>query len=183
LRRFDTSKDDRSKRKAAIMKTAIWVVLAAVLFGAAGFYGGVTYQKTQAPSGFAGRAGGFGGAAGFAGGAAGGAGRSNAANVATGTVIAADAQSITIKTADGGSKTVFVSAQTEISKQQVLTASDIKVGDQVAAFGTAANGGVDARMVQIVPPGGSFRFGGLGGGTRGGGAAGGGTGGSSSTGQ
>ena len=161
------------------MKTAIWVVLAAVLFGAAGFWGGVTYQKTQATSGFAGRAGGAGGF----GGAAGGAGRSNAANVATGTVLSQDAQSVTVKTADGGSKTVFISAQTEISKQTVLTATDIKVGDQVAAFGTAANGGIDARMVQIVPPGGSFRFGGFGGGTRGAGGAPGGPGGSNSTGQ
>jgi len=165
------------------MKTAIWVVLAAVLFGAAGFWGGVTYQKTQATSGFAGRAGGAGGF----GGAAGGAGRSNAANVATGTVLSQDAQSVTVKTADGGSKTVFISAQTEISKQTVLTATDIKVGDQVAAFGTAANGGIDARMVQIVPPGGSFRFGGFGGGARGAGGAqggpGGGAGGSNSTGQ
>jgi len=167
------------------MKTAIWVVLAAVLFGAAGFWGGVTYQKTQATSGFAGRAGGFGG--GGAGFGAGGAGRSNAANVATGTVLSQDAQSVTVKTADGGSKTVFISAQTEISKQTVLTATDIKVGDQVAAFGTAANGGIDARMVQIVPPGGSFRFGGFGGGARGAGGAqggpGGGAGGSNSTGQ
>jgi len=161
------------------MRTAIWVVLAAVLFGAAGFWGGVTYQKTQATSGFAGRAGGAGGF----GGAAGGAGRSNAANVATGTVLSQDAQSVTVKTADGGSKTVFISAQTEISKQTVLTATDIKVGDQVAAFGTAANGGIDARMVQIVPPGGSFRFGGFGGGARGAGGAQGGPGGSSSTGQ
>ena len=165
------------------MKTAIWVVLAAVLFGAAGFWGGVTYQKTQATSGFAGRAGGAGGF----GGAAGGGGRSNAANVATGTVLSQDAQSVTVKTADGGSKTVFISAQTEISKQTVLTATDIKVGDQVAAFGTAANGGIDARMVQIVPPGGSFRFGGFGGGARGAGGAqggpGGGAGGSNSTGQ
>ena len=166
------------------MKTAIWVVLAAVLFGAAGFWGGVTYQKTQATSGFAGGPGGFSRGAGFA---AGGAGRSNAANVATGTVLSQDAQSVTVKTADGGSKTVFISAQTEISKQTVLTATDIKVGDQVAAFGTAANGGIDARMVQIVPPGGSFRFGGFGGGARGAGGAqggpGGGAGGSNSTGQ
>ena len=152
------------------MKTAIWVVLAAVLFGAAGFYGGGTYQKSQATSGFAGRFGG--GAGGFGGaGGAGGAARSGA-NITTGTVIAADAQSITVKSASGGSKTLFISAQTEVSKQQVLTATDVKVGDQVAAFGTAANGGIDARMVQIVPPGGSFRFGGFGG-PRGGGAAGG----------
>jgi hypothetical protein len=139
------------------MKTVIWAVLAAILAGALGFFGGVTYQKAQAPAGFAGG----GGGRNFAG--QGGAGR-NGANVTTGSVLAVDAQSITVKSADGGSKTVFVSAQTEVSKQEVLKATDIKVGDQVAAFGQAANGGIDARMVQIVPPGGSFRFGGFGGG-------------------
>ena len=157
--------------------TIIWVVLAAVLFGAVGFYGGVTYQKSQAPSGFAGRAGGFPGA----GGAGGAGGLRNSANIATGTVISQDASSITVKTASGGSKTVYVSAQTNVSKQQVLTVTDIKVGDQVAAFGQAANGGIDARSVQIVPPGGSFSFGGFGGGRGAGGAPGGGNGGGSST--
>jgi hypothetical protein len=156
------------------MKTVIWVVLAAVLFGAVGFYGGVTYQKAQAPAGFAGRFGGGQGAPGAPGGPGGaGGGFRNGGNVTTGTVLAADAQSITVKTADGGSKTVFVTSQTEVSKQQVLTPADIKVGDQVAAFGQAASGGIDARMVQIVPPGGSFRFGGSGLGGAGRGAAGG----------
>ena len=143
------------------MKTVVWFALAAVLFAALGFVGGVTYQKTQVSSGFASR---FGGGAGGFGGQGGPSGMRNSANVATGTVIAQDAQSITIKTADGGSKTVFVTSQTHVSKQQVLTASDIKVGDQVAAFGQAANGGIDARTVQIVPPGGSFGFGWFGGG-------------------
>lgn len=160
--------------------TVIWVVLAAVLFGAVGFYGGVTYQKSQGgASGFAGRAGGFGGGSASSGARAGG-------GVTTGTVIAQDATSITVKTADGGSKTVFVTAQTQVSKQQVLTPADVKVGDMVAAFGAVANGGIDARMVQVVPPGGSFRFGGFGGGRGFGGGGQGGAGaggGSSSSGQ
>ena len=95
----------------------------------------------------------------------------------TGTVIASDSQSITVKSADGSSKTIFVSAQTAVSKQEVLKPTDVKVGDQVGAFGQAATGGIDARMVQIIPPGGSFRFGGGGRGGLGGagGAAGGAT--------
>jgi hypothetical protein len=131
-------------------KTIIAAVLAAVLAGALGFFGGVTYQKSQTPTGRFG-ANGFnrqGGAAAMR------------ANVATGTVIAKDAASITVKSADGGSKTLFVSAQTEVSKQTVLKPSDIKVGDQVGAFGQAATGGITATMIQIIPPGGTFRFGG-----------------------
>jgi hypothetical protein len=139
-----------------MQKTIIAAVLAAVLAGALGFFGGVTYQKTQVPS-FGGRP----GAAGFS--RTGGGARDFAANVATGTVIAQDASSITVKSADGGSKTVFLSDQTEISKQQVLKPTDIKVGDQVGAFGQAATGGINATVLQIIPPGGTFRFGGAGG--------------------
>lgn len=161
------------------MKTVVWAVLAAVLAGALGFYGGVTYQKTQTPTFTRGAGqGGFGGFGGGQGGAAGGQGRGGAGRfgggITTGTVIAQDATSLTVKTAAGGSKTVFISSQTSVSKQQVLTPSDIKVGDQVAAIGQTANGGVDARVIQIVPPGGTFRFGGgFGGGGNGGGAPGG----------
>jgi hypothetical protein len=135
------------------MKNVIWIVLAAVLFGAVGFWGGVTYQKAQSPSSaFADRFG-----------TRGAIGARTQANVATGTVMALDATSVTIKTANSGSKTVFVSASTEISKQEVLKATDLKVGDQVGAFGDATNGGITARIIQIIPPGGSFRMGGFGG--------------------
>lgn len=149
------------------MKQVIWAILAAVLFGAVGFWGGVTYQKTQSPSFANGFAGGRFGPPGANGGR-------NAANVATGTVIAQDASSVTVRTASGGSKTVFFSATTDVSKQEVLKPADIKVGDAVGAFGEAANGGINARMIQIVPPGGSFRFGGMGG-PRGAGMGGGGS--------
>jgi len=143
-----------------MQKTLIAAVLAAVLAGALGFFGGVTYQKSQATS-FGGA--GFAGRGNFPRGAGG-------ANVATGTVIAQDASSITVKGGDGGSKTIFFSATTSVSKQQVLKPTDIKVGDEIGAFGQAANGGITATMIQIIPPGGTFRFGGGGRGFGGGGA-------------
>jgi threonine synthase len=119
------------------MKAIISAVLAAVLAGALGFYGGVTYQKSQTQSAVAGRASGQGG--GFAGGqgqnggaGAGGQGQNggagaggqrgfNRGNVTTGTILAVDATSITVKTADGGSKKVFLSANTRYTQQQQLT--------------------------------------------------------------
>lgn len=151
------------------MKTAIWALLAAVLAGALGFYGGVTYQKSQGPAAFAGRGSGqFGpGAAGQrdAGGMAGGQrGGRLAGSVATGTIMAQDATSITVKTADGGSKTAFISANTRYTQQQQLTAADLKVGDQVMAAGQPANAGIDARSITVVPAGSEFPFGGAGGG-------------------
>jgi hypothetical protein len=153
------------------MKTAIWAVLAAVLAGALGFYGGVTYQKTQTQAAFTARAGGQGGG-GSAGRGANDAPTGNgqrgftrqAGSLATGTILAQDAKSITVKTADGGSKTVFLSANTRYTQQQQLTAADLKVGDQVLAAGQPSSGGIDARSITVVPPGSDFRFGGPGGG-------------------
>jgi len=150
-----------------MIKTVIWAVLAAVLAGALGFFGGVTYQKSQAQSSFAG------GFSGQSGGGSNRAQRQGGANgprgfdrgsVATGTILAADASSITVKTADGGSKKVFISADTRMSSQQTLTAGGLKVGDQVMATGEAATGGITARSITVVPPGSDFRMGGFGGG-------------------
>ena len=158
------------------MKTVIAAVLAAVLAGALGFYGGVTYQKTQTQSAFAGRSGGQGSDGiprGMNGGSANGQRGFNrqAGSVATGTILAQDAKSITVKTADGGSKTVFLSTNTRYNQQQQLTAADLKVGTQVLAAGQPANGGIDARSITVVPAGSDFQLGGGGFGGPGGGGA------------
>ena len=153
------------------MKTVIWAVLAAVLAGALGFYGGVVYQKSQTQSAVSGRMGGQGGFPRMpretpAAPAARAGNRQRAfdrGGVATGTILSQNATSITIKTGDGGSKTVFVTTDTRVSKQDQLTAADLKVGDQVAAMGQSANGGIDARSITVVPPGSDFRLGGFGG--------------------
>jgi ABC-type transport system substrate-binding protein len=153
-----------------MMKTVITGVLAAVLAGALGFWGGVTYQKAQTPTLSAAGTGGNGSfqpPAGFDpsqmpnGGQGGQAGQNGArrfaGGVATGTVLSADSKTITIKVASGGSKTVYLSADTRISEQQTLATSDIKVGDNIAAMGQSSNGGITARSVQIVPEGSDFR--------------------------
>jgi hypothetical protein len=145
------------------MKTVIWAVLAALLAGAAGFYVGVTYQKNQSQAGIAGRVGGQNGAGQGGGGRASGNGQRGTSrmggSVTTGTILAQDATSITVKTSDGGSKKLFLSVQTRYSQQQQLTAADLKVGDQVLVTGQDASGGFDARTVTVVPPGSEFRFG------------------------
>lgn len=150
-------------------KTIVTGVLCAVLAGALGFWGGVTYQKNQTPAATAlrGQVGGnFQPPAGFdpsqmPGGPGGQNGQNGArrlaGNAATGTVLSADSKSITLKVASGGSKTVYVSSSTQISKQETLTVSAIKVGDSVMAVGESSNGGITARSVRIVPEGGDFR--------------------------
>ena len=147
------------------MKTVIAAVLAAVLAGAVGFYGGVTFQKGQATSGFSGMP----GRAGFAGrgngaarGAGGGFGGGGGA-ITTGTISASDANSITVKLASGGSKIIYADSNTRIARQDVLKLADLKAGDQVLATGSASNGVTTARQIQVIPPGGGFGYGGFGG--------------------
>ncbi len=155
-----------------MMKTVITGVLCAVLAGALGFWGGVTYQKNQTPTLASARGNGNSGPpAGFdpsqmpgggqMPGAGGQSGQNNArqfaGGLATGTVLAADSTSITLKIASGGSKTVYLNSDTRVSKQETLQPSDIKVGDNVAAMGQSTNGGITARSVQIVPEGSDFR--------------------------
>ena len=145
------------------MKTVLWVVLAAVLAGAVGFYGGVTYQKAQTPTftrgaGFAGGAGGPGGG-GFGGGSSAGGGQGGqgrrfaAGGIATGTVIAQDTSSVTVKLANGGSKTVYVDTNTRVAQSTELKVTDLKVGDSVVAVGTPSNGGIQARSITVAPAG------------------------------
>jgi hypothetical protein len=128
-------------------------------------------------SSFGGRAGagagGFGGANG-ANGAAGGFARFRG-GIATGTVISADAKSITVKQADGSTKTVYFDSTTRVLKSSEATLTDLAKGTTVVVAGTpGSDGSVTARSVQIVPKGANLAsFGGAGGmrGGFGGGAA------------
>jgi hypothetical protein len=155
------------------MKTALQIGLTALLVGALAFYGGVMYGRSSGRSG-------LGGAAGFA--ARGGAAGGNAANAArfrggaaAGDVISADAKSITVKSADGSTKTVYFDAATRVLHSSEATLTDLIKGATVIAAGTpGSDGSITARSVQIVPKGTDLAtFGGMRGGFGGGGAGGG----------
>ncbi len=142
------------------MKTVIWAVLAAVLAGAVGFYGGVIVPEEPSaigglrPHGWPRRIPG-----------ARETPAAPAAPVATGSARS------TRRRRDGhdhrAGRDVHddqdrqTAARRRCSsrrrprsrKQEQLTAADLKVGDQVAAIGQSANGGIDARSITVVPPG------------------------------
>jgi Domain of unknown function (DUF5666) len=89
---------------------------------------------------------GFPGGNGFAG--ANGAARRGGA--VSGSIIAADATSITVKTSDGGTKIVLVSGSTTVSKVSEGTQADLTVGQNVIVTGTAnSDGSVSATRVQV----------------------------------
>ncbi len=70
-----------------------------------------------------------------------------------GEVIAQDEQSITVKLRDGGSKIIFFTATTPITKSAAGTLDDLTVGTQVTAAGAAnTDGSISAQMIQIRPP-------------------------------
>ena len=140
-----------------ISKLIVPVVIAAVFFGAAGFLGGMQFQKSQTATN---------GARNFAGGNFGGAGQQgNAARrnglgggFTSGQIISKDSQSITIKitgaTSTGSSKIVLYSPSTQIAKQAGGTADDLVVGSTVMVTGsTNSDGSISAQSISLRPEG------------------------------
>lgn len=135
------------------MNTNKKIMIASLVLIVAAFYGGMKYGESMRLSMFTNRAGNAAFTAGanaqFAGrpgGIRGGAG------ALFGEILSQDANGITVKTQDGSSKIVLISASTLISKQAAGSASDLSVGKSVAVTGTTnADGSITAQSVQLRP--------------------------------
>jgi len=76
----------------------------------------------------------------------------NGANFLSGEVIAKDDQSFTLKMPDGGSKIVFFSDSTEISKMAEGSINDIEAGKQIMVTGEQnSDGSYTAKTIQLSP--------------------------------
>ena len=126
-------------------------IVALIIGGVGGFFGGMQYQKGQATAARAQFAGGFGGGTGAAGGRTRGAGAgANGGMAVRGTIISADSSSITVKLPDGSTKIVILSSTTMIGKATTGSASDLTNGANVTIFGTTnSDGSVTAQNVQV----------------------------------
>jgi hypothetical protein len=136
-----------------------------VIGGAGGFYGGMQYQKNQAPVLGQGR--GLGGARGgnFGGqpGGTGGQGRTAFGGGTMGEVLSKDDKSFTVKMRDGGSKVVFFASSTRVGAMTDGVIDDVKPGVNVMVMGAPnSDGSVTAQSVQIRPAGAPDFFGGRG---------------------
>lgn len=125
------------------------LVLVVILVGGA-FSGGMAFAKSKAsvPGGFPGGMGNFssGGPGKMSGGAR------SAGGFTGGEVLSVDDRSVTVKLPDGGSKIVFYSASTEITKSVTGAAADLFVGGQIISTGmTNTDGSVTAATIQIRP--------------------------------
>lgn len=126
------------------------VMVLVLLVGGGSFFGGMQYQKTKTPVSAAGR---FAPGMGAAGRFGNGQGR-NGGGFTNGQVVSKDANSLTIKLRDGGSKLIYIATSTNIGKMAEGSMSDVAVGTEVMVGGTAnQDGSVTANTVQIRPAG------------------------------
>ena len=128
------------------------IIIVALVVGGLSFYGGMSYgsSQTAAPGQAGTRNFQRTGSSTFSGGRNGGG--PQAGGLSTGQVIAKDDQSITVKSRDGSSKIILFSTSTEVMKAVQGMASDLAVGDQVTAMGTAnADGSITAQTIQVRP--------------------------------
>jgi uncharacterized protein (UPF0333 family) len=129
-------------------------IVVAVVVGAAGFFIGMQYQKSQTRTAFANFQGENGMMRGQNGqrNGQGFRGRNGMGNGAIGEVVNIDANSVTVKLPDGSSKIVNLSNSTTYSTTANGSKSDIKAGQRIAAFGTTnSDGSITAQNIQINP--------------------------------
>jgi hypothetical protein len=133
-------------------KVIVPIILVLVGLGA-GFFGGIQYRNYQinkARSTFA--AGGTNGAQRFIGGRGTGQNGMMRGGAVTGSILSMDSTSMTVKLADGTTKIVLFGGSTTYENTVTAQASDLKVGGDVAVFGTAnSDGSVTATNIQINP--------------------------------
>jgi hypothetical protein len=142
--------ENKSNNKIIIISAII-----AILVGGGAFYSGMRYEQSKAATGL--NAQGSGRFQGMrANGAVGnqpGGNRAVGGNV-LGEIIKQDNKSVTLKLLDGGSKIIYYTDTTNVSKTASGTKADLIVGENVSVVGTTnSDGSVIAQTVQIRPAG------------------------------
>lgn len=133
------------------------IIVAIVLVGAGGFYGGMKYGASRQSA--------SGGLTNFRNlspeerqqrfqqmGGTGSGNRQAGDGLVNGEIIAKDDKSVTVKLRDGGSKIIFYSASTEIGKFVSGTPNDLEIGEIVMVSGTVnQDGSLTASSIQVRP--------------------------------
>lgn len=147
-------------------KTIISVLIAVVIAGGGGFYGGMQYEQSQGGANLSAGPGNFqnmseeerqalfaqgGGARGGSVGPQNGQFRPDQGGLSLGEVISVDEASMVIQLPnDAGTKIIFYSESTEVSKQASGSIDDVAVGDTVTIMGESNDdGSISADSIQL----------------------------------
>ncbi|MCX6789325.1 MAG: DUF5666 domain-containing protein [Candidatus Gribaldobacteria bacterium] len=132
-------------------------IIVAIVVGVGSFYGGMQYGKSKSAGG---------GLANLtpeqrqarfqqmAGGANTGVQRAtrNGGGLAMGEIISKDANSVTVKLSDGGSKIAFIATSTQVMKFAAGSLDDLIIGQNVSISGaTNQDGSLTAQSIQLRP--------------------------------
>jgi hypothetical protein len=130
-------------------KLAASIVVALLAVAGTSFYGGMTYAKGKPVAGM--RGAGMQAGQGFT--RSQGGSQQGMRDVTGGTmgeVIAKDEKSITVKLSDGGSRIVFYTDKTPVTKSAGASITDVAVGEQVQVTGSAnPDGSVSAQSIRL----------------------------------
>ena len=132
------------------MKKFLPLILIVIIgVGVGAFYGGMKYSENKALSDRQQRMQQFG--ANFGGFRLGsGSGQRGGSGFTAGEIIAKDDKSVTVKLQNGGSKIVFLSDSTEITKSAAGALSDLEIGKNIIVNGTAnSDGSITAQTIQL----------------------------------
>ncbi|MFA5188784.1 MAG: hypothetical protein WC460_05470 [Patescibacteria group bacterium] len=129
-------------------QTLIISIIIVLVVGAGAFYGGMVYAKSQKGSmANSGRFQGFNAA-----GAQGSTRLAANGGAVSGQLLSQDDKSITLKLNNGGSKIIFLSDTTQITKSVSGAVADLTTGENLMVSGTAnADGSITAQTIQIRP--------------------------------
>jgi hypothetical protein len=158
-------KNLKFKIKEIFMKTQNYLVFALVVIavGVGSFYGGMLYAGKKSNSSSLSGGGNFqnltqeqrqqmrtnGGAGQYSARSRNG---SNGGGFVSGEIIKKDSNSVTVKLPDGGSKIIFFSDTTKVSKMADGTINDVVVGKSIIANGkTNQDGSISADTIQFRP--------------------------------
>ncbi len=131
----------------------IGLVVSALVVGGASFYGGIQYQKSQAPV-----RGQFSTGVGGAGGFAGRTGGRGIGGFTAGKILSVGNGSLTLQSMTSSStEIVLTGPSTQIEKTVAGSGSDLSVGSNVVVTGTPnSDGSLTAASIQIRPAGTNF---------------------------
>ncbi len=138
-------------------KLILPLVITALLFGGAGFFGGMKYAQSKSSSNASGqfaamRAGGA--AGGMRTGAGGQFRGANGGGMTSGEVVTSDANGLTVKLSDGSSKNVYYASSTTIGKMAEGSKDDLSQGTSIVVTGASnSDGSITANTIQIRPAG------------------------------